>query len=80
MKNIELALKTLTKVSVTEIFKQRRPKGFQQNIKVTRSGGSVAKAARTQFEKQLGHSVISPINTTQVLAAKETEQIKGEKD
>ena len=78
MTNIELALNTLAEASVTEISKQRRPKGFQQNVKVARSGGSVAKAARTQLEKQLGHSVVSPINA--VLAAKKTEQIEGEKD
>ena len=80
MTNIELALNTLAEASVTEISKQRRPKGFQQNVKVARSGGSVAKAARTQLEKQLGHSVVSPINGAQVLAAKKTEQIEGEKD
>ena len=80
MTNIELALITLAEASVTEISKQRRPKGFQQNVKVARSGGSVAKAARTQLEKQLGHSVVSPINAAQVLAAKKTEQIEGEKD
>ena len=72
MTNIELALNTLAEASVT--------KGFQQNVKVARSGGSVAKAARTQLEKQLGHSVVSPINAAQVLAAKKTEQIEGEKD
>ena len=80
MTNIELALNTRAEASVTEISKQRRPKGFQQNVKVARSGGSVAKAARTQLEKQLGHSVVSPINAAQVLAAKKTEQIEGEKD
>ena len=80
MTNIELALNTLAEASVTEISKKRRPKGFQQNVKVARSGGSVAKAARTQLEKQLGHSVVSPINAAQVLAAKKTEQIEGEKD
>ena len=80
MTNIELALNTLAEASVTEISKQRRPKGFQQNVKVARSGGSVAKAARTQLEKQLGHSVVSPINAAQVLTAKETEQIEREKE
>ena len=80
MTNIELALNTLAEASVTEISKQRRPKGFQQNVKVARSGGRVAKDARTQLEKQLGHSVVSPINAAQVLTAKETEQIEGEKE
>lgn len=36
MTNIELALNTLAEASVTEISKQRRPKGFQQNVKVAR--------------------------------------------
>ena len=49
-------------------------------LKSPEAGGSVAKAARTQLEKQLGHSVVSPINAAQVLAAKKTEQIEGEKD
>lgn len=80
MTNIELALNTLAEASVTEISKQQRPKGFQQNAKVARSGGSVAKAARTQLEKQLGHSVVSPINAAQVLAAKEAGQIEGKED
>lgn len=80
MTNIELALNTLAEASVTEISKQQRLKGFQQNAKVARSGGSVAKAARTQLEKQLGHSVVSPINAAQVLAAKNAEQIEGEKE
>ena len=57
MTNIELALNTLPEASVTEISKQRRPKGFQQNVKVARSDGSVTKAARTQLEKQLGTGI-----------------------
>lgn len=80
MTNIELALNTLAEASVTEISKQQRPKGMRQNVKVAQSGGSVAKAARMQLEKQLGHSVISPINAKQVLAAKESEQIAAEEN
>lgn len=79
MTNIELALNTLAEASVTEISKQQRPKGFQQNTRVAQRGGSVAKAARMQLEKQLGHSVISPINANEVLAAKEPDIIEEEK-
>lgn len=77
--NIELAPNTQAEASVTEIFKLRRPKGFQQNVKVAKSSGNVAKAAQTQIEKQLGYSVGSPINAQPVLAAKEAEQI-GDKE
>lgn len=76
MTNIELALNTLAEAAATEISKQQQPKGFQQNARVAKSGGSVAKAARNQLESQLGHSVISPINAKQVLAGKETAQIE----
>ena len=79
MTNIELALNTLAEAAATEISKQQQPKGFQQNARVAKSGGSVAKAARNQLESQLGHSVISPINAKQVLAGKETTQIEEEK-
>ena len=79
MTNIELALNTLAEAAATEISKQQRPKGFQQNARVAKSGGSVAKPARNQLESQLGHSVISPINAKQVLAGKETTQIEEEK-
>jgi len=79
MTNIELALNTLAEAATTEISKQQQPKGFQQNARVAKSGGSVAKAARNQLESQLGHSVISPINAKQVLAGKETAQIEEEK-
>ena len=79
MTNIELALNTLAEAAATEISKQQQPKGFQQNARVAKSGGSVAKAARNQLESQLRHSVISPINAKQVLAEKEPAQIEEEK-
>ena len=74
MTNIELALNTLAEAAATEISKQQRPKGFQQNARVAKSGGSVAKAARNQLESQLGHSVISPINAKLVLSGQEAAQ------
>ncbi len=76
MTNVELALNTLAEASVTEISRQQRPKGFQQNAKVAKSGGSVANAARRQLEAQLGHSVISPVNAKQVLAGKDAPQLE----
>jgi len=59
MTNVELALNILAEASTTEISKERNPKGFDQNARIAKSGGSVAKAARLQLESQLGRSVIS---------------------
>ena len=59
MTNVELALNTLAEASVTEISKQKNPKNFKSHNQVANQGGSVAKAARNQLEKQLGRSVIT---------------------
>ena len=61
MSNVELALNTLAEASTTEISRQKKPKGYNQNAIIAKSGGSVAKAARMQLESQLGRSVISAI-------------------
>ena len=39
--------------------KQRNPKGFRQQTHVAKDGGSVAKVARKQLERQLGRTIIS---------------------
>ena len=59
MTNVELALNILAEASTTEISKQKKPKGFQQNANIAKEGGSVAKVARKQLEEKLGRSVIS---------------------
>lgn len=68
MTNVELALNTLAEASATEISKQQSPKGLEQNKRVAEKGGSVAKAARTQLEKQLGRSVISSEKASDYIA------------
>ena len=70
MTNIELALNMLAEASTTEISKQKNPKSFRQHSKVAKSGGNVAKAARTELETKLGRSVISK--------AKASEYLKGQ--
>ena len=59
MTNLEIALNTLAEASATELSKQRNPKGFRQQTHVAKDGGSVAKAARKQLERQLGRTIIS---------------------
>lgn len=73
MTNLELALNTLAEASTAEISKQKNPKGFNQNAKVAKSGGSVAKAARMQLESQLGRPVISPAKANDYLLPDDIE-------
>ncbi len=59
MTNMEIALNMLAEASATELSKQCDPKGFNQQKRVAKDGGSVAKAARNQLESKLGRKVIS---------------------
>lgn len=64
MTNIELVLNMLAEVTTTAISRQQQPKTFEQSKTVAKEGGSVAKNARTDIEKRLGQSVISPLNAS----------------
>ena len=67
MTNLEIALNTLAEASAAELSKQSDPKGYTQQTKVAKDGGSVAKAARTQLESKLGRSIISPAKASDYL-------------
>lgn len=52
----------MAEVTTTALSKQTKPATFEENRQVAKSGGDVAKNARTDIENRLGHSVISSIN------------------
>lgn len=64
MTNIELVLNMLAEVTTTAISKQEQPVTFLENKTIAKRGGKVAKNARADIEKQLGHSVIIKNNAT----------------
>ena len=74
MTNLEIALNILAEASTTEISKQRNPKGYKQQTKVAKEGGSVAKAARKQLESKLGRSVITSEKASDYLLPNEEER------
>lgn len=74
MTNIELALNTLAEASTTEISKQQNPETLGEHINVAKSGGNVAKVARTELETKLGRSVISSAKASDYITAKETPE------
>ena len=59
MTNMELLLNALAEETATELSKQRNPEGLSENAGVAKEGADVAKTARKEVEKRLGHSVIS---------------------
>ena len=75
MTNMEIALNMLAEASATELSKQRNPQGFNQQKRVAKDGGSVAKVARNQLEKKLGHGVITSAKASDYLPPVENDNI-----
>jgi len=74
MTNMELVLNMLAEVSATDLSKESDPFGMAETAKVAKQGGTVAKAAREQYEIQSGKKVVTPLN------AKKLKELKGKKD
>ncbi|MBQ7448468.1 MAG: hypothetical protein IJS73_01550 [Paludibacteraceae bacterium] len=64
MTTLELALNTLAEAATTEISRNQNPQTMDENKRVAQSGGSAAKAARSEVEKQIGHSIISSLKAS----------------
>jgi hypothetical protein len=71
MTNLELVLNMLAEASTTEISKEKKPLGIDENINVARKGGNAAKQARLEIEKQTGKSIISSKNAKSLLQKSE---------
>lgn len=65
MTDLELVINMLAEVTTTAISQQEKPEGFEESRKVAKRGGSVAKVARENAEKELGHPIVSPLNASE---------------
>lgn len=63
MTNTELVLNALAEISTTEISKATKPQGLSEATDATIQGGNIAKNARESLEKQIGQSILSPLNS-----------------
>lgn len=68
MTNTELILNMLAEAATTDLSKSKQPATFEQNAQVAHRGGKVAREARLALEKELGQTVISPMNAKKYLA------------
>ena len=75
MTNMELVLNMLAEVSATEISKTQNPKGLEENKKVARAGGDVARKARKELETKTGKKVVTSLNAKNL-----QKQIEEDKD
>ena len=74
MNDLELIFSMLGESSTTAIVKTQNPKGFIQNKKAAKQGGSVAGNARRELESRTGKKVVSPENY--LPEAKKIKEIK----
>ena len=66
MTNLELVLNMLAEASTTEISKEKKPQGLDENRDVARKGRNAAKKARLEIEKQTGKSIVSSKNAKEL--------------
>ena len=62
MTNTELILNMLAESSTTDFAKEKNPQGMSETVRVAKQGGSVAKAAREEYEFQSGKPAVSSLN------------------
>ena len=77
MTDIEVVLTDLGEIATRELAKEHKPFGLEQNKKIAKMGGSAAKAARDNIEKNLGRTVISSKNSLNYEYIDETKQIEN---
>ncbi len=62
MTDVEVALTDLGEIATRELAKEHKPYGLEQNKKIAKAGGQVAKTARNDLERKLGRTIISNEN------------------
>lgn len=76
MTDIELVLNMLAEVTTTAISKKEKPITLDDNKRVAKDGGTVAKVAKQQYEQRLGQPVVTALNASD----KEMLEIGNKKD
>jgi len=69
MTNTELILNMLAEASTKDISAATNPKDFEENKKVAKQGGNVAKVARLELEAKTGNKVITSLNAKDTFKA-----------
>ena len=71
MTDLELIFTMLGEASTTEIAKNKNAKGFIENHKAAKAGGTVAGNARKELEKKSGAKIVTNQNFNNLDSAKE---------
>lgn len=66
MTTTEIILNMLAETAAKNISQNENPKNFEENQDVARRGGRIAGNARKELEAEIGHSVISKNDASQI--------------
>jgi len=70
MSNLELVLTMLAEATTTEISKEKKPVGFENNRKVAKQGGTIAGNTRKAIEAKSGRKIVTRQNAKQLPESK----------
>lgn len=79
MTDIEIILTDLGEITTRELAKKYRPYGLEDNRKIAKEGGSIAKHTRENIENKLGESVVCRENFLNYKYADATKKLKNNK-
>lgn len=77
MSDLEVLLADIGEVTTRELAKKHRPRGLEENKKVAKAGGSIAKNTRRDIEEKLGSSVVSKENALSYQYVDEKKKIEN---
>lgn len=67
----------LDEISTKEMLEAKQPETMEEHIQVAQQGGSVARNARKELEKQTGKAVVLPLNNKKNILANSQGEPKG---
>ena len=67
----------LDEISTKEMLEAKQPETMEEHIQVAQQGGSVARNARKELEKQTGKAVALPLNDKKNILANSQGEPKG---
>ena len=78
MTDVEIALTDLGEIATRELTKEYKSYGLEENKKMAKRGGNIAKITRDNLEKELGRTVVTKENTLNYQYIDNVKQLESE--
>ena len=77
MSDLEVLLADIGEVTTRELAKKHKPYGLEENKKIAKTGGTIAKNTRTDIEEKLGSSIVTNENALNYQYMDEKKKIEN---